>query len=254
MRGGGEATKHVEKNPLFNFLLWQSGGGGDNWILSLLPLEVAREQEVVLHVLVGDDVPRHGIGEVEPVLGGGVRVDEHAAERAREAAVPGVPAEVDAVADAAPFQDHGHRRHHARGHVVLLLLHRQPQQLPLLVVVGRRRARRQRGPPLRVVLLLEARAGAGAHGGRRRGLSRQGGRRALWRGPLCGRRSDGEWNKRALFSYGWSCFLRVGVSGFIGSGRRWSETCYENCLLFFKFHNVHTFVFLENLSNICFEL
>jgi hypothetical protein len=175
MRGGGrEATKHVEGKKSSLFFLWQSGGG-DNLILSLLPFEVAREQEVVLHVLVGHDVPRHRIGEVQPaVLLGVVRVDEHAAQHAREAAVPGVPAEVDAVADAAPFQDHGHRRHHARGHVVILLLHRQPQQLPLLlVVVGRRLARRQRGQPLRVVVLLEARAGAaaGAHGGRRRGLS-----------------------------------------------------------------------------------
>jgi hypothetical protein len=58
-------------------------------------VEVAREQEVVLHVLVGHDMARHIIGEVEEsvVLGvGGVRVHEHVAERAREAAVPGVDA------------------------------------------------------------------------------------------------------------------------------------------------------------------
>jgi hypothetical protein len=54
-----------------------------------------RFYKVILHVLVGHDMARHGIGEVEEsvVLGvGGVRVHEHATEHAREAAVPSVDA------------------------------------------------------------------------------------------------------------------------------------------------------------------
>jgi hypothetical protein len=54
-------------------------------------VEVAHKQEVVLHVLVGHDMARHIIGEVEEsIVLGGVRVHEHVAKRAREAAVPGV--------------------------------------------------------------------------------------------------------------------------------------------------------------------
>lgn len=133
------------------------------------PLEITGEEEVVLHVLVRDDVARDGIGEVEVVVVLAalvaivVGVDEHAAERAGKAAVPGVAVEVDAVADAAPVQDHGDRRDDARGHVVVL--HRQRQQLPRLWRPRRRRA--SRGAPLRV--LLEARAGVGSAAAAHRG-------------------------------------------------------------------------------------
>lgn len=126
-------------------------------------------------------MPWNGIGQVEAatvgvaaaapascLVGGAdvvVRVDEHAAERGGEAAVAGVLAEVDAVADGAAVQDDGDRRHHARGHVVALL-HRQPQHLPAVLLLpplllGRRR---RRWPPLRVLLLLLHTAGAAYHG------------------------------------------------------------------------------------------